>query len=267
MVAWQTRKNSSAKAPGIGVLLNAEYLQAADPERRENPYYVVVGDTRYYGKTPEDAVETAIERASQDLSGNLTEDYFTSTKQESSVLGRAGSAFKSFGSKVASGTRAAAAATGKGLTAAGTGIASGARGVASATGKGLTAAGTKVASGARGVASATGKGLTAAGTGIASGARGVASATQGAFTRKGTTSATGFNSSKNVGPNPTGSQASLNSSLQVTVNPLLRKLGSQATSGGAYRRKRKQTRTTRRSKHKQTRTVRKSSRKTADKRR
>ena len=94
--AWETRKNRSAKAPGVGALINAEYLQATDPDRRENPYYVVVGEDRYYGATPEDALQRAKVKVGQ----VFDDKYFEAAQQESSMLGRTGSALQSFGSKV-----------------------------------------------------------------------------------------------------------------------------------------------------------------------
>ncbi len=246
-MAWETRKNSSAKAPGVGVLLNAEYMQAANNSRRKNPYYVVVAGTRYYGSTPEEAVATAVQNTSTGSSGLLQESYFEEPQAQSSVFGKVGSALQGFG-------RTAANMAGRGVA---------------AVGRGAASAGTAIAGAAGTVASTTRSTFTRSPSGDTSGSG-------ESFTQANPMlSASGSSPSQSGSPLPkgqqplTGSAAVAASMGRGTQAPLSPSLPGTATSGGARRSRRKQTRrkqTRRHSSRKQTRR-RKQARKTPHKRR
>jgi hypothetical protein len=83
--AWRTRSDTAAQKKGVGVLIDTEYLASDNDDRRKNPYYIIVNDVRYYGSTPEAAVETA--RESDAVKGSVKgAAIFMAQKQVSTAL-------------------------------------------------------------------------------------------------------------------------------------------------------------------------------------
>jgi hypothetical protein len=67
--SWQARPDKGAQRPGVGVLIDTEYLASDVEERRQNPYYIIIERVRYYGPTPEKVVEMA--REHPDVKGSV----------------------------------------------------------------------------------------------------------------------------------------------------------------------------------------------------
>jgi hypothetical protein len=83
--SWRKRSDPAAQKKGVGVLIDTEYLASENEDRRRNPYYIVVDDVRYYGSTPDAAVEAA--RDDPAVKGSVRgEAIFKAQKQVSTAL-------------------------------------------------------------------------------------------------------------------------------------------------------------------------------------
>jgi hypothetical protein len=114
--AWRTRSDTAAQQKGVGVLIDTEYLASANEDRSKNPYYIVVNGVRYYGSTPEAAVEAA--KMHPDVKGTLQgEAVFMAQKQVSTAIASNRNRGSTLRNRAAAAAGSAKNAMGRGLNA------------------------------------------------------------------------------------------------------------------------------------------------------
>ena len=114
--SWRTRSDAAAQKKGVGVLIDTEYLASENEDRRKNPYYIVVNDVRYYGSTPEAAMENA--RESDAVKGSVKgEAIFMAQKQVSTALASNRNKGRTMKNRTAAAAGSARNAMGRGLNA------------------------------------------------------------------------------------------------------------------------------------------------------